>query len=76
MVLFLRKDTRNLFISLCEKHTGLLVGYESIAEYHKDMDTVVIKFNNTASFDGYNWNIAEIKYGRIVKIVQKRTLDN
>ncbi len=40
------------------------------------MDTVVIKFNNTASFDGYNWNLAEIMYGRIVKIVQKRTLDN
>ena len=54
------------------KHTGLLVGYQSIAEYHKDLDTVVIQFNNTANFDGYNWNLAEIIYGRIVKIVRKR----
>ncbi len=54
------------------KHTGLLVGYQSIAEYHKDMDTVIIQFNNTANFDGYNWNLAEIMYGRIVKIVRKR----
>ncbi|MCB0444784.1 MAG: beta-lactamase family protein, partial [Gelidibacter sp.] len=29
------------------KHTGLLVGYQSIAEYHKDIDTVIIQFNNT-----------------------------
>ncbi len=48
------------------------VCYQSIAEYHKDMDTVIIQFNNTANFDGYNWNLAEIMYGRIVKIVRKR----
>lgn len=29
------------------EHTGLLVGYQSIAEYHKDIDAVVIQFNNT-----------------------------
>lgn len=53
------------------KHTGLLVGYQSIAEYHKDIDTVVIQFNNTTNFDGYDWNLAEIVYNRIVKIVRK-----
>ena len=52
------------------KHTGLLVGYQSIAEYHKDIDTVVIQFNNTSNFDGYDWNLAEIIYGRVVKIVR------
>lgn len=52
------------------KHTGLVVGYQSIAEYHKDIDTVVIQFNNTTNFDGYNWNLAEIIYNRIVKIVR------
>ena len=36
------------------KHTGLLIGYQSIAEYHKDMDTVVIQLNNTTNFDGYD----------------------
>jgi CubicO group peptidase (beta-lactamase class C family) len=52
------------------KHTGLIVGYQSIAEYHKDIDTVVIQFNNTTNFDGYDWNLAEIIYNRIVKIVR------
>ncbi|PKQ64549.1 serine hydrolase [Labilibaculum filiforme] len=54
------------------KHTGLLVGYQSIAEYHKDIDTVVIQFNNTTNFDGYDWNLAEICYNRIVKIIRKQ----
>jgi len=54
------------------KHTGLIVGYQSIAEYHKDIDTVVIQFNNTTNFDGYDWNLAEIIYSRVVKIVRSR----
>ena len=53
-------------------HTGLIPGYQSIAEYHKDIDTVVIQFNNTTNFDGYDWNLAEIIYNRIVKIVRRR----
>lgn len=52
------------------EHTGLLVGYQSIAKYHKDMDMVIIQFNNTTNFDGYNWNLAEIMYSRIVKILK------
>jgi len=54
------------------EHTGLLVGYQSIAKYHKDIDTVVIQFNNTTNFDGYDWNLAEIIYNRIVKIVRRK----
>lgn len=54
------------------KHTGLLPGYQSFAEYHKDIDTVVIQFNNTTNFGGYDWNLAEIIYGRIVKIVRSK----
>ncbi len=54
------------------EHTGLLVGYQSIAKYHKDMDIVVIQFNNTTNFDGYDWNLAEIIYNRIVKIVRSK----
>ncbi|NLC50316.1 MAG: beta-lactamase family protein [Bacteroidales bacterium] len=54
------------------EHTGLLVGYQSIAKYHKDIDTVVVQFNNTTNFDGYDWNLAEIIYRRIVKIVKRR----
>lgn len=53
------------------EHTGLLVGYQSIAKYFKDIDTVVIQFNNTTNFDGYDWNLAEIIYSRVVKIVRQ-----
>lgn len=54
------------------EHTGLLPGYQSIAKYHKDMDTVIIQFVNTTDFDGYNWNTSEIVYNRIVKIVRSQ----
>lgn len=53
------------------EHTGLLPGYQSIAKYFPDTDTVVIQFNNTTNFDGYDWNLAEIIYGRVVKIVRR-----
>jgi hypothetical protein len=51
-------------------HTGWVPGYQSIARYHKDTDTVVILFNN--SNGRYNWNIAEIVYSRIVKILRRK----
>ena len=54
------------------EHTGLLPGYQSIAKYYKDIDTVVIQFNNTTNFNGYDWNLAEIIYNRIVKIVRRK----
>ncbi|MBN7816198.1 serine hydrolase domain-containing protein [Algoriphagus pacificus] len=52
------------------EHTGLLPGYQSIAKYHKDIDTVIIQFNNTTNFDGYDWSLAEIIYNRVLKIVR------
>ena len=54
------------------EHTGLVAGYQSIAKYHKDIDTVVIQFTNTTDFQGYNWNLSEIVYNRIVKIVRRQ----
>ncbi|MCY2685737.1 serine hydrolase domain-containing protein [Salinimicrobium sp. TH3] len=53
-------------------HTGLVPGFQSIARYHKDIDAVVIQFTNTTDFEGYNWNLSEIFYNRIVKILRKR----
>jgi len=53
-------------------HTGLIPGYQSIAKYHKDIDTVVIQFVNTTNFDGYTWNLSEIVYNRIVKILKSK----
>ena len=51
-------------------HTGWVPGYQSIAKYHKDIDTVVIQFMNTTG--GYNWNLLEIVYSRIVKIIRNK----
>jgi CubicO group peptidase (beta-lactamase class C family) len=64
---------QEIYSSIYEyKHTGLLPGYQSFAEYHKDIDTVVIQFNNTTNFNGYDWNLAEIIYNRTVKIVRRK----
>ena len=52
------------------EHTGLLPGYSSIAKYHKDIDAVVIQFVNTSG--GYTWNVSEIVYNRVVKIVRRQ----
>ena len=54
-------------------HTGLIPGYQSIAKYHEDIDAVLIQFTNTSDFEGYNWNLSEIMYRRIVKILRKNS---
>jgi CubicO group peptidase (beta-lactamase class C family) len=51
-------------------HTGLLPGYSSIARYYEDIDTVVVQFVNTSG--GHTWNITEIEYNKIVKIIRKQ----
>jgi len=52
-------------------HGGLVVGYQSLAEYHEDIDTVVVQFINTTDFNGYEWNLSEIMINRIVKIIKR-----
>ena len=52
-------------------HGGLVIGYQSLAEYDKDLDTVVVQFINTTDFDGYEWNLSEITISRIFKILRK-----
>ena len=44
-----------------------------LAKYHKDTDAVVIQFTNTITTDPklYNWNLADIKLGRLLKIIRK-----
>lgn len=54
------------------EHTGLVPGYQSKAHYFKDMDAVVIQFTNTTDFSGYHWNVSEVIYNRIVKILEKQ----
>lgn len=52
-------------------HGGLVFGYQSLAEYHEDIDTVVVQFINTTDFEGYEWNLSEIVINRIVKILKR-----
>jgi hypothetical protein len=54
------------------EHSGWVPGYQSFAEYHKDINTVVIQFNNTTDPKLYLWNLAEIEYSRIVKIIRNK----
>lgn len=51
------------------EHTGLLPGYQSIARYFKDIDTVVVQFVNTSG--GNAWGIHEIVYKDLVKILRR-----
>jgi hypothetical protein len=51
--------------------TFVIPGYQSIAKYHEDIDTVVVQFVNTTDFSGYNWSTGEIVYSRIVKILRR-----
>jgi CubicO group peptidase (beta-lactamase class C family) len=53
-------------------HGGLVVGYQSLAEYHEEIDAVVIQFINTTDFEGYEWNLSQITINRIVKILRRK----
>ena len=55
------------------EHTGLVPGYQSIAQYHKDIDAIVIQFTGPTDFEGYQWNLSHIVYNRIVKIISHST---
>lgn len=67
----LNSDEQKIYSTVYEyEHTGLLPGYQSIARYHKDIDTIVIQFVNTSG--GSNWTKSEIAYNRIVRILRKQ----
>ncbi|MDG1729748.1 MAG: serine hydrolase [Algibacter sp.] len=64
-------DEKDIYASIyVYNHGGLVPGYQSLAEYHKNIDTVVVQFMNTTDFNGYQWNLSEIVIHRIVKIVR------
>lgn len=69
----LNDNEQAIYSSIYEyEHTGLLPGYSSITRYHKDIDAVIVQFVNTSG--GYTWNISEIVYNRIVKIVRSKKI--
>ena len=68
----LNKDEMEIYASIYEfNHGGLAPGYQCLAEYHKDIDAVVIQFMNTTDFEGYQWNLLQITHSRVVKILRK-----
>lgn len=55
-------------------HTGWVLGYQSIARYHRDIDTVVIQFVNTT---GANSELtSNVVYNRIVRILRRQQNSN
>ena len=54
------------------EHSGWVPGYQSFAEYHEDIDAVVIQFYNTTDPKLYMWNLSEIINNRIVKILRNK----
>lgn len=67
-----KEGEKEIYSSIYEyEHGGLLPGYQSLAKYDKEQDMVVVQFINTTDFDGYEWNLSEIVFNRIVKILDK-----
>ena len=67
----LNDDEQTIYSSIYEyEHTGWVLGYKSIARYHKDIDTVVIQFVNTTGGDTELTSI--VVYNRIVRILRRQ----
>ena len=67
----LNDDEQTIYSSIYEyEHTGWVLGYKSIARYHKDIDTVVIQFVNTTGEDTELTSI--VVYNRIVRILRRQ----
>lgn len=64
---------QEIYASIYEfEHGGWVPGYQSFAEYDKDIDAVVIAFYSTTDPKLYNWNLSEIINNRIVKILKRQ----
>ncbi|GAB1420496.1 serine hydrolase domain-containing protein [Anaerolineales bacterium] len=66
----LNADEQAIYTEIYEyEHTGWVPGYQSIARYNKDTDTVVILFANSTGGD--TEMLIHILYDRIVRIVNR-----
>lgn len=64
---------QEIYSSIYEyEHAGWVPGYQSFAEYHEDLDAVIIEFYSTTDPKLYNWNLSEIINSRIVKILKRQ----
>ncbi len=55
------------------EHKGWVLGYQSIARYHQDIDTVVIQFVNTVSDQTELTTL--VVYNRIIRILREKAED-
>jgi len=68
----LNDDEQAIYSSIYEyEHKGWVLGYQGIARYHKDIDTVVIQFVNTTSGNGNSELTSNVVYDRIVRILRE-----
>jgi len=68
----LTESEQKIYSSLYKyNHSGWVPGYESFAEYHEDIDTIIVTFYSTTDSDLIMWNLAEIINNRFVKILKK-----
>jgi D-alanyl-D-alanine carboxypeptidase len=67
----LEDDEQVIYSSIYEYgHKGWLLGYQSIARYHEDIDAVVIQFINTTGGDSEL--VTHVVYNRIVRILRRQ----
>lgn len=63
------EQERKIYSSIYEyNHTGWVLGYSSIARYHKDIDTVVVQLTNITGNDKVL--LTQIVYARIMSILR------
>jgi D-alanyl-D-alanine carboxypeptidase len=66
-------EEQQIYASVYEyEHGGWVPGYQSFANYDKDLDAIVITFYSTTDPNLYNWNLSEIINNRIVKILKRQ----
>lgn len=65
-------NEEDIYASIYEyEHGGWVPGYQSFANYDRDLDAVIVAFYSTTDPKLYNWNLSEIINDRIVKILEK-----
>jgi D-alanyl-D-alanine carboxypeptidase len=67
----LNDDEQAIYSSVyAYEHSGWLPGYQSLARYHKDIDTILIQFVNTTGGDSEM--VSNIIYNRINRILRRQ----
>ena len=70
--LLFEEGEQEIYSSIYEyEHGGWVPGYQSFANYSKELDAVVIQFYSTTDPKLYMWNLSKIINSRIVKILKR-----